>query len=100
MSVSSSAGGRRETPVTHKRGVVFIRVAGNNEVGFIIKPNIALATNPKSVLIPVRSKRTNLFTGVELVTENSNKFSSLGPVVGRGGRGGSSSSSSHSVVRS
>jgi len=82
MCIAVSLGDVHETPVTHKHGVVFIRVAGNHEVGFIVKPAVALATKPKFVLIPFRSsKRANLFTGVELVAANSNKSGGSSPIV-------------------
>ena len=94
MCIAVSLGEVRETLVTYKRGVVFIRVAGNHEVGFIVKPTIAFATKSKFVLIPFRSsKRANLFiTGVELVAANSNKTGGSSPVV-------SSSSSCRHFVR-
>ena len=83
MCIAVSLGEVRETLVTYKRCVVFIRVAGNHEVGFIVKPTIAFATKSKFVLIPIRSsKRANLFiTGVELVAANSNKTGGSSPVV-------------------
>lgn len=84
MCIAVSLGEVRETLVTYKRCVVFIRVAGNHEVGFIVKPTIAFATKSKFVLIPIRSsKRANLFiaAGVELVAANSNKTGGSSPVV-------------------
>jgi hypothetical protein len=95
MCIAVSLGEVRETLVTYKRCVVFIRVAGNHEVGFIVKPTIAFATKSKFVLIPIRSsKRANLFiAGVELVAANSNKTGGSSPVV-------SSSSSCRHFVRS
>jgi len=93
MCIAVSLSDVHETLVTHKHGVVFIRVAGNHEVGFIVKPAVALATKPKFVLIPFRSsKRDNLFTGVELVAANSNKSGGSSPIV-------SSSSSCRHFVR-
>jgi hypothetical protein len=87
MCIAVSLGDVHETPVTHKHGVVFIRVAGNHEVGFIVKPAVALATKPKFVLIPFRSsKRDNLFTGVELVAANSNKSGGSSPIVSSSSR--------------
>lgn len=92
ISVAGSFSVRRETPVTHQRSVVFIRIARNHKVGFIIKSAIALAAKPESVLIPFRSKRSNLLTVRGFVTPNGNKLGSKGPVVR------SSSSSSSSLV--
>ena len=81
ISVAGSFSDRCETRTAHQRSVVFIRIASNHKVGFIIKSAIALAAEPESVLIPFRSKRGNLLTVRGLVTPNGHKLSSQGPVV-------------------
>ena len=92
ISVAGSFSDRRETRTAHQRSVVFIRIASNHKVGFIIKSAVALAAKPESVLIPFRSKRRNLLTVRGFVTANGDKLGSQGPVVR------SSSSSSRSLV--
>jgi len=92
ISVAGSFSDRRETRTAHQRSVVFIRIASNHKVGFIIKSAITLAAKPESVLIPFRSKRSNLLTVRGFVTANGDKLGSQGPVVR------SSSSSSRSLV--
>jgi hypothetical protein len=73
-----------------------IRVAGNDEVGFIIKAALALAAKTESVLAPFHREGRNFITSsvvVFFVVTGENALCGLGPVVR------SSSSSRHLFVR-
>ena len=76
--------------IADKQRVVLSRIAGDDEVGFIIKSAIAFAAKPKAVLTPFHREGCNFITSgiVIFVDTEENTLCSLGPVV-------RSSSSSH-----
>ena len=78
--------------IADKQRVVLSRIAGDHEVGFIIKAAIAFAAKPEAVLTPFHREGCNFITSgiVFFVDTEENTLCSLGPVV----RSSSSSSSS------
>jgi hypothetical protein len=97
MSVGvSSMGELGPAIIADKQSVVFICVAGDDEVGFIIKAAIALTAESEAVLAPLHRECCNFITcsvvGVFVVITVENSLCSLGPVV-------RSSSSRHLFVR-
>ncbi len=96
MSVGGSFSDRCETRTAHQYSVVFICIAGDDEVGFIIKAAIALAAESEAVLTPIHGEGRNFITSSVVffvVVTGENSLWSLGPVVRR------SSSSRHLFVR-
>ena len=76
-----------ETGVTHEDSVVIIRVAGDDEVGLIIKATIAFTAKPESVLTPIHREGRNFITSSVVffvVVTGENTLCGLGPVVGGG----------------
>ena len=76
---------------TRHQRVVFIRVAGNDEVGFIVNAAIAFTAKAESVLTPFHREGRNFITSsiVFFVVTGENTLCSLGPVVLGGGVGSS-----------
>lgn len=94
VSVAGSLRKVGETLVAQQRSVIFIRIASNNEVGFIVKPTITLTAKSEFVLVPLRCERHNFSTcGFMFFVDTwENTMCSLSPVV--------CSSSRHLFVRS
>ena len=96
VSVGRSFSDRCETRAAHQHSVVFICIASDDEVGFIIKAAIALAAESEAVLAPLHRQCCNFITssvvGVFIVVTGQNSLWGLGPVV-------RSSSSRHLFVR-
>ena len=96
MSVGRSFSKGSETRTAHQNGVVLIRVAGDDEIGFIIKAALALAAKSESVLAPFHREGRNFITssvvGFVVVVTGQNSLCGQGPVV-------RSSSSRHLFVR-
>jgi hypothetical protein len=89
MSVGGSFSDRSETRTAHQYSVVFICIAGDDEVGFIIKAAIALAAESEAVLTPIHHEGCNFITssivGVfVVVVTGENTLCGLGPVVSGG----------------
>jgi hypothetical protein len=97
MSVGvSSMGELGPAIIADKQSVVLSWIAGDDEVGFIIKAALALAAESEAVLAPLHRECCNFITcsvvGVFVVVTGENSVCSLGPVV-------RSSSSRHLFVR-
>ena len=94
----SSMGELGPAIIADKQSVVLSWIAGDDEVGFVIKAAIALAAKTEAMLTPFHREGCNFITssvvGVFVVTVE-NTLCSLGPV----GRSSSSSSSSRHFVR-
>jgi hypothetical protein len=98
VSVGRSLSDRCEAGVAHQHGVVLICVAGDDEIGFIIKAALTLAAKPETVLAPFHREGSNFITSsvvVLVIVTGENTQCGLGPVV----RSSSSSSSRHLFVR-
>ena len=85
MSVGRSFSDRCETRTAHQRGVVFICISSDDEVGFIIKAAIAFTAESEAVLAPFHREGCNFITcrivGFFVVVTGENTLCSLGPVV-------------------
>jgi len=96
VSVGRSFSDRCEAGVAHQHGVVVICVAGDDEIGFIIKAALAFAAKSETVLAPFHRQGRNFITSsvvVLVIVTGENPQCGLGPVVR------SSSSSRHLFVR-
>ena len=83
VSVAGSLRKVGETLVAQQRSVIFIRIASNNEVGFIVKPTITLTAKSEFVLVPLRCERHNFSTcGFMFFVDTwENTMCGLSPVV-------------------
>jgi hypothetical protein len=85
MSVGvSSMGELGPAIIADKQSVVLSWIAGDDEVGFVIKAAIALAAKPEAVLTPFHREGCNFITSsivFFVVVTGENSLWSLGPVV-------------------
>jgi hypothetical protein len=96
VSVGRSFSDRCEARVAHQHSVVVICVAGDDEIGFIIKAALTLAAKSETVLAPFHREGSNFITSsivVLVIVTGENTLCGLGPVVSVG------SSSRHLFVR-
>jgi len=84
VSVGRTLSNVCETGVTHEDSVVIIRVAGDDEVGLIIKATIAFTAKPETVLTPFHREGRNFITSgivIFVVVTGENNVCGVGPVV-------------------
>ena len=87
MSVGRSFSEPPKTLEAHQHGVVLICVAGDDEIGFIIKAALTLAAKPETVLAPFHRDGRNFITSsvvVLVIVTGENTQCGLGPVVSGG----------------
>ena len=97
MSVGRTLSNVCETRVAHQRSVVLIRVASDDEIGFIIKAALAFAAKTESVLTPFHREGRNFITSsiVFFVVTGENTLCGQVPVVLGGGGSSQVHRSSH-----